>query len=145
MISFLSAASPTVLFSVVDYFLFRLHVTKWHIFQIASSIFFSKEEITTVPALVIGGLTHITLEGLAGLVLFCALYYTGRKFYLFKGISVALLFWIMLFGGILSLKITAIAQPLGAPTNMTNLVEHILSGILAGFLMVKLADESVWD
>jgi hypothetical protein len=141
----ISGALPTIILNVVDYLSLRLNLNKWHIWQIAGSLFFKKEDLTTIPALLLGGLTHTTLTSLGGIFIFYTLYYTGRSFYIIKGIGIFLLFWIALFGGILSLKITEIAQPIDAQTNMAHLFGHIMEGILAGLLIVKLADERVWD
>ncbi len=145
LLGFVSAAIVATILNFVDYLSVRLHINEWHIWQIAGSLFFGKEELTGIPALIIGALTHTTLIGFAGVIICYILHYTGRTWYIVKGITVFLLFWIMLFGGILSLKITSITQPVGAQTNIAHMIGHITAGILTSLLIVKAIDKSAWD
>jgi len=140
-----SGVLATTILNVVDYLSVILHASKWHIFQIAASLYFNQNEVTTIPALIIGGFTHTTLISLAGIIICYILYFTGRTLYIIKGICVSLFLWIMLFGGALSLGITSIVQPIGTPTNMAHLSGHFMAGILTSFLIIKLADKKAWE
>jgi hypothetical protein len=131
--------------NVIDYISIRLHLNQWHIWQLSASLFFPKKELTSIPAITIGGVTHLTLACMIGVIIFFTLYYTGRTFYIIKGIGVTLLAWVMIYGGLLCLKITSITQPLGAQTNMIHMFFHILVGSLNAFMIIKLADKSVWE
>lgn len=145
LLGLISGALATTILNCVDYLSLRLHINNWHIWQLAGSLFFRKEELTTIPALILGAFTHTTLTGLAGVIICYTLYYTGKTLYIVKGVAIFLLFWIILFGGILSLKITTITQPVGAQTNIAHLIGHLSDGILTSLLIVKLADKSVWN
>lgn len=140
-----SGIIATTFLNSIDYLSLRLHMNKWHIWQISTSLFFPQNELSTVPALILGAVTHATIMGLAGTSICYTLYYSGRTLYILKGIAILLLFGIILFGGALSLKITSIIQPVGAQTNMGHLFGHLMEGTLTSLLIVKLADKQVWD
>lgn len=138
-------ALATTLLNFVDYLSVLLHVNNWHIWQIAGSLLFKKEELTTLPALILGAFTHTTLMGLAGVIISYILYFTGRTLYVVKGVQVFLLFWIVLFGGVLGLGITTITQPVGVQTNIAHFVGHFAGGVLSSYLIVRLADQRAWE
>ena len=139
-----SGALSTTLLNFLDFLSIILHTNEWHIWQIAGSLFFTQEELKTIIALVLGGITHTTLTSCVGVVICYILFFTGRSLYIIKGIGVFLLFWIILFGGTLRLGITSISQPLGVPTNFAHFTGHLLDGILTSFFIIKFGDKKVW-
>ncbi len=141
----LSGALVATAFNLLDYISITLKVNKWHIWQIASSLYFPKGDLNTVPALALGAITHTTLMAFAGIIICYVLYYTGRDFYLVKGILILLFFWIGLFGGVLSLGVTSLQQPLGISTNIAHIFGHFGASVIISYLIVKLADPKVWS
>jgi hypothetical protein len=140
-----SGVMSVLMVNGISLLLLFLHITKWHVWQLSASLYFPKKELSSIPAIIIGGITHLTLASMVGVVLFYTLYYTGRTFYIVKGIGVLLFSFVIIYGGLLNLKITPITQPLGAQTNMAYMFFHITAGILMSILIVKLADKQVWE
>jgi len=139
-----SGAATTTVLNFVDYLSLALHVNNLHIWQIAGSLYYTQEELKSVVAIVLGGITHTTLTSFVGIIICYTLYFTGRSFYIIKGIVICLLFWIMLFGGTLRLGITSLPQPLGITTNLAHFTGHVLLGVITSILIVKFADEKTW-
>ena len=131
----LSAVLATTGLNIVDLASVLLGTNKWHIWQIAGSLYFKTESLKTIPALFIGAMTHTSIMGLAGVVICYVLYFTGRDHYLVKGFGILMIFWIFLFGIILRLGIARI-EPLDPGTNLSHYVGHATAG-----LMIRLGNE----
>jgi hypothetical protein len=121
-----------------------LKANKFHIWQIAGSLYFGQENLKTLPALFIGAMTHTSIMALAGVIICFMLYYTGRDYYLIKGFGVLMMFWIFLFGIVLRLGIARI-KPVDAGTNLAHFIGHASAGLIISYLIVKLADNKAWN
>ena len=143
-LGFLSAVFATASLNIVDWISVWLKANKWHIWQIAGSLYFNTSDLHTIPALFLGAMAHTSIMAFAGVVICFLLYYTGRDFYLIKGFGVLMIRWIFLFGIILRLNIARI-KPLDVGTNISHFVGHAAAGLLISYFITKLADERVWD
>ena len=94
-----------LLLGIIDYIMFVLDLEKWQLLNIAASAYFKVEDVGTIPALFVGGITHLANAGLLGVIICYVLYYTGIDFYWLKGIGVSLMFWLFAYGVILRANI----------------------------------------
>ncbi len=140
----LIGALVTLGLNLVDYLFVVLKIIKWHIWQMSGSLYCRIGELNTLPALAIGAVTHISLMALAGVIICYVLYYTGTDFYPVKGAGVLLIFYISLYGGIISTGIASIKH-VDVITNGFHLLAHLAAGLIISFLIVKFADDKVWD
>ena len=138
-----SAVVTMLILNIVDWASVFLKANKWHIWQIAASLYFGAKDLNTAPALFIGAMAHTVILSFSGVIICYVLYYTGRDFYLLKGLGINLMFWIFLFGVILKINIARI-NPTDAGTNMSHFVGHVLAGLLMSYFIVKFADDRAW-
>lgn len=122
--------------NILDYVSTSLNIGEYHIWQIAASAYFTKAQLDTLPALFIGMITDYATAGLLGVISVYLLYLTGKEYYLIKGISIGIAFWILFYGVILRSNITRI-DPTGAGTNLSDFTWHIILGVLTSWFIVK--------
>ncbi|MHB1420778.1 MAG: hypothetical protein ACYCX4_14565, partial [Bacillota bacterium] len=134
----LSGIIVTSSLNVVDWISVLLKTNKWHIWQIAASTYFELKDINTFPALFIGAVSHTSLMALAGVTTCYLLYFTGRDYYLIKGLGVLMMFWLFIFGAALRFNVARI-HPVDIGTNISHYIGHASAGLLISFLIVKLA------
>lgn len=139
-----SSIIGTLLLGVVDYIAFMLNLEKWQLINIAASAYFKVDDVGTLPALFVGGITHLANAGLLGVIICYILYYTGIDFYWLKGIGVSLMFWLFAYGVVLRTHIGRI-DPTGAFTNVSHILFHIIGGWLIAYLIIKLAKEGTFE
>jgi len=102
-------------------------------------VYIEKKDLHTPAGLIIGAAADYIMGGVKGVVLAYLIYFTGWDFYLFKGIAVGLLFWLICFGLILRLNIAGI-DPVEPGTNLTHLSWHILLGVTNALLILQLGN-----
>ena len=139
----ISAVLATTTLNVIDLISVLLRVNKWHIWQIAASLYFKPDALNTLPALLIGAFTHTSIMSLAGVIICYLLYYSGKDYYLLKGFGVLMIFWIFLFGFTLRMGLARI-KPVDAGTNIAHFIGHAAAGLLISYLIIRLADETIW-
>lgn len=128
--------------NVVDYGFYLLNITEHAIYHIAASAYFSVEDTRTLPATIVGIFTDYAVAMILGLIIMYVLSYTSSDYFWIKGISVGLLSWLLVFGMMLRMKVGRI-DPIDPGTNVVNLTEHLLLGVLIAFLIVKYGRESL--
>ncbi len=138
-----SGIIATSALNIVDWIVVYFGLNKWHIWQIAGSVYFRIEDVDTIPALIIGAITHTSLIAFVGVIICYLLYYTGRDYYMLKGAGVLMLMFILIFGGVLRLHIARI-NPVDAGTNISHLIGHLSDGVIISWLVVKLASAEAW-
>ncbi|ACB85872.1 hypothetical protein [Natranaerobius thermophilus] len=135
----LSGVVANIPINILDYFLYRLGINKIFIWHISASAFVEKKDIKTSAGLFIGAINDYILAGFKGVTVSYLLYFTSPSFYLIKGVSVGLFFWLLFFGIILRSNI-ARKDPVEPTTNITHMTWHILLGGLSALLIILLGD-----
>lgn len=139
-----SGVMATFGLNIVDWISVFLKKNQWHIWQIGGSVFFPIDKLYSIPALFIGAMTHTSFTALAGVITVYLLFFTGTKHYLLKGWGVYMMFWLALFGGAPRLGIPRLTS-FDTKTIMAHFVGHSLAGFIISYLIIKLADERVWE
>ncbi|OWZ83411.1 hypothetical protein [Natranaerobius trueperi] len=125
--------------NLFDFFLYHFGINKIYIWHISTSVFVEKKDIKTGIGLFIGFINDYSVAGVKGVITAFLLHFTGSEFYLLKGITVGLFFWLIIFGCLLRLKIAHL-DPVEPITNLSHLTWHILFGALTSWLIVYLGD-----
>lgn len=128
--------------NIVDYGFYLLNITEHAIYHIAASAYFSVEDTRTIAAGIVGIFTDYAVAMILGLIIMYVLYYTSSDYFWVKGLSVGLLSWLLVFGMMLRMKVGRI-DPIDPGTNVVNLTEHLLLGVLIAFLIVKYGRKSL--
>lgn len=110
----------------------------WHL---ATSVYFPKTSIQTIPGLIVGIFTDFAVAILLGIITVYLLFYTSMKGYIIKGMAVGLLAWLFAFGVVLQSGLAEIIpeEPL---TNLCFLCGHLVIGLLIPILIKKYGDLS---
>ena len=127
--------------NIIDCLFYWLNFTEHSICHIAASTYFSISDTKTIPALIVGILTDYAVAAILGLVIVYILHYTSTDYFWVKGLSIGLLSWLFIFGMVLRMKVGRI-NPIDYGTNLINLIEHMLLGILIAFFIVKYGSEA---
>lgn len=122
--------------TILDIAFYFLDVNEYLHIHIAASAYFPLERIHSIPALIVGTITDFSIGAILGIIIVYTLFYTGTDFYYIKGISIPLLFWILIYGMVLRLNIGRI-DPTDAGTNLVHLSLHIILGFLIAWFTVK--------
>ena len=120
---------------ILSYVLYRLNINKVFVWHIAATMFIENKDVNTAPGIILGAISDFVVAGFKGVIIGYLLYFTGFSFYLFKGLTVSLLFWILVFGFILRMKITG-WDPVDPATNLVHLAWHIILGLLTAYFIV---------
>lgn len=128
--------------NILDYILYKLNISQYHIWHIAASVYFPKSQVITLPALIVGMLTHFILVAILGIAILYLLYYTGTDYYWAKGLAFSMIAWLFIFGIVLQMKISRI-NPVDFGTNLTHIGAHIIFGILVAWVIVTYGKEAL--
>ena len=132
----LASACANIPINILDYIFYSVDINKHHMWHIAASTYFKKEDVKTIPALVTGAVSDYSKAGIMGSVILYLLYFTDTEYSGLKGLSVGALWWLFGFGVILRTKVSRI-DPDDPGTNLYHLTEHLL----LGFLIAKFIDK----
>lgn len=117
-----------------DYIAYYFNLTKYVPFHIASATFLPKSKVNSFLGLTIGIFGDYSVAAFFGLTIVYLLYYTGSEYSWIKGISIGLLYWLLLFGMGLQFGLSRI-NPSDFGTNLTFFVNHILLGIVVVWII----------
>lgn len=119
-----------------NYLAYYFGVTKYIPFEIAAATFLPKFKINSFFGLIIGIFADYGVAAFFAITITYLLHYTGRDYMWLKGISISLLYWLLLFGMGLQFGLSRI-NPADIATNLTFLANHILLGIIVVWLLSK--------
>lgn len=119
-----------------NYFLYQLGLTQYLPYQIAGATFISLQQLDSVIGFIIGNVADYGVAIFFSLSIVYLLKLTGTDFVVLKGISIALFYWLLLFGLLLRFGLSRI-NPIDLGTNFTALLNHLLLGILIAIIFRK--------
>ncbi|MBM7625076.1 hypothetical protein [Sporohalobacter salinus] len=129
--------------TVLNYISYYFGLTKYLPSHIASATFLPKSKVNCFLGLTIGLFADYGVAIFFGITITYLLYYTGTDYMWLKGISVSLLYWLLLFGMGLQFGLSKI-NPSQLNTNLIFLIHHILLGIIVVWVISKY-DLSILD
>jgi hypothetical protein len=139
----LAAVVSTLFLNILDWIAVWTGIINWHIWQIAASVYFPISDVDGIAMLITGALTHTSLVALAAVIICYTLYFTGRDYYILKGIGVYMVFFVVVYGAVLRLGIARIS-PTDAETVVAHLIGHLAEGIFIPSFIIGWADDVVW-
>ncbi|OWZ84360.1 hypothetical protein [Natranaerobius trueperi] len=132
----LVALIVSVPLNIVEYLGTIVGVNNYPIWDIAASIYFSQNNVFNMYGFIIGLVSHLTAVAVLGAGIEYVIYFTGREYYLFKGLIIGLVFYVVLFGILLHSGLFNII-PVTGVEYIFHLILHIIFGVLTTWLIVK--------
>ena len=119
------------------------------IYNLSADLFVHNQEVFSVLGYVLGFLADFVVGAMVGILTGLLLEWRGLKDFLLKGMGVALLIWLFLYGMLFhNLPVTAGLAPKDALSNISGFISHALFGITTAWVYVKLAklqtSKSTW-
>jgi hypothetical protein len=122
-----------------------LHKSSTTYAEIAGGLFMTEKERRTKTGRFVGETADFLLGSLLGIPLVYLLRYTGKDKAAVKGAGYGHFAWIVLHGTIGRMMGNKKGVfPLDAKTNMSALINHTWYGLVTGFLIKKLGDQSLF-
>jgi len=112
----------------VNYLAFALGYTHVLFWQVVATNILPQEFLSSTSALIIGGVTDLTVTCLLGVAFLYFIQRTGLDFLFLKGIGFAMVTWVVLFGIILGPSIERKLPPSPSEVLVT-IVAHFLFGV----------------
>ena len=110
------------------------------IYNISADLFVHNQEVFSVPGYILGFLADFVVGAMVGILIGLLLEWRGLKHYLLKGMGVALLTWLFLYGMLFhNLPTTAQLAPKDALSNISGFISHAIFGITTAWVYLKLA------
>jgi hypothetical protein len=131
-----AAIIANIIVSIIDLVCYKLNINQFNRFQIAASPYFQVPDVDTIPAIIVGIIADFSVAAFFGVIMVYILFYTGADFYYVKGLFVALIFWLILYGIVLRLNIARI-DPVDPGTNLVHLAIHLILGLLTAWIITK--------
>ncbi len=114
-----------------------LNWTNYYYWHLAASIFVEPESVKKPGALFLGFLGDNIIAATFGIILYYLISYTGKRFFIIKGLGLSWLLWVFLFGAVINLDIVRIT-PTDIGTNLSAFLNHSLFGIVSALLLKKI-------
>lgn len=115
---------------------FLIGWTKYTYFQIAASVFVVPDRVNTWGALLLGMLADLVVGASFGIALLYIVNKTGNKFLAFKGLGLAWIMWLVLFGLIVNIHIVRIT-PTDIGTNQCAFFSHLILGLVTAWWLKR--------
>ena len=122
--------------NIFIFILYYFGIAKQPLWKVAASLYFPADKITILNILTLGLVTDYLIAGLFGILLVLILSYTGKDYYLFKGIGLGITFWVGLYGLLVGTSLTSI-DPNTFGTNAAQLGAHIILGLVSSWFIVR--------
>jgi hypothetical protein len=106
-----------------------LHWTVYYYWPLAASVFVPPELTSKFGALVLGFLGDFIIGGAFGVALYYFIAFTGKRHFIFKGLSLAWLLWIVLFGMLVNVHFIRIT-PTDIGSNLSAFLSHSALGMV---------------
>ena len=122
--------------NIFNYIVYQLDLTQYLPRQIAAATFIPLSKIDSLIGIIIGVCADYGVAIFFSLSIVYLLDITGDDFAILKGLSIALLHWLLLFGLLLRFGLSRI-NPSDLGTNLIFLFNHLLLGVLIAIMVVK--------
>ncbi|WP_408956553.1 hypothetical protein [Natroniella sp. ANB-PHB2] len=119
--------------NIFTYICYYFNISQYLARQIAAATFLPQTKVNSFLGIIIGTFADYGVAISLGVIIIYLLYLTGTAYPLLKGISMGLLYWLLLFGMMLRFGLSEI-NPTDLNTNIVFLINHILLGVLIAWL-----------
>jgi hypothetical protein len=109
------------------------------IWDTASQIILSKGLLHTPIGYLVGFIAHFTLGAVFGVILAYTLRFTGKDFYILKGIGLGAVFWLVSIGFFMHLMQIEIEGRHSPLSNLAAIIEFNIMGICTAYIIKKYA------
>jgi hypothetical protein len=109
------------------------------IWEVAANTIINKQLIHTPIGYLVGFVAHFTMGAVFGVIVAYTLRFTGKYYYLLKGIGIAAVVWLVSIGffmHLLQIQIQGRSAPL---SNLMAIFEFIVEGSVTAFIVKKYA------
>jgi hypothetical protein len=113
-----------------------LHWTIYYYWPLAASVFVPAESTSKFGALVLGFLGDFIIGGAFGVALYYLIAYTGKRYFIIKGLGLAWLLWIILFGMLVNVHFIRIT-PTDIGSNLSAFLSHTALGSVAALWLKR--------
>jgi hypothetical protein len=114
-----------------------LHWTIYYYWPMAASIFVPQEQSGKFGALVLGFLADFIIGGAFGVTLYYMIAFTGKRHFILKGLGLAWLLWIALFGMLVNVHFVRIT-PTDIGSNLSAFLSHSALGSVAALWLKRM-------
>jgi hypothetical protein len=106
-----------------------LNWTDYYYWPMAASVFVPEDLTLKAGALILGFLGDFIIAGAFGVALYYFIAFTGKRHFIFKGLSLAWLLWIVLFGMLVNVHFIRIT-PTDIGSNLSAFLSHSALGMV---------------
>jgi hypothetical protein len=124
----------------LDFLVYSAQLTSHPIWHLAASVYLPIKEDKTLIGRIIGLVTDYAVAAGLSIILIYILYQTGKDYFYLKGLVIGLFAWVFIFGVVLRTGIARIV-PEDPITNLFQLSNHLLLGVVMGWLLYKFLPE----
>jgi hypothetical protein len=114
-----------------------LHWTIYYYWPMAASVFVPQEQSGKFGALVLGFLADFIIGGAFGVTLYYMIAFTGKRHFILKGLGLAWLYWIFLFGILVNFHFVRIT-PTDIGSNLSAFLSHSALGLVAALWLKRM-------
>lgn len=113
-------------------------------FRAAASLFLPHQEVkaSTIESRIISTIVNNVVSGVSGVIISYVYSFTGKDFALLKGAGIGVLQWIGMYGLLSKLRVTIKSND--PVVHIISSIDHTVFGVLTGWLITKLGDDSVF-
>ena len=128
--------TANIIRNIFNYIVYQLNFTQYLPRQIAAATFIPLAKIDSLIGIIIGFCADYGIAIFFSLSIVYLLDITGDDFAILKGLSIGLLYWLLLFGLLLRFGLSRI-NPSDLGTNLIFLFNHLLLGIIVAVMVVR--------
>ena len=135
-LAIISSIAANFIRNIFNYICYQLNFSQYLPRQIAAATFLPTTKVDSIIGIIIGSCADYGVAIFLGIFIVYLLHLTGMSYLLIKGLSIGLLYWLLIFGMLLKFGVSEI-NPNDLKTNLVFLINHILLGVFISWLASK--------